>query len=72
MAFIAPRHPYGRERMKCPQCGYERKAGRPKKLNDASVLCQYVLGQSLAKIAKQRGVTRGAIQASLKRSAKKR
>lgn len=65
--------------MKCPLCklskerGYARvKRGRPKKVDDPSVKrLRNKYGWSLAKIALEFGVTRGAIQASLKRSARK-
>ena len=57
---------------KCPQCGYEPPKGRPKKLDDKHVRGAHRQGLSLAEIASNWGVTRGAIQASLKRSAKKR
>ena len=42
--------------------------GRPKKLDDKLVRRQREKGKSLAEIAKLFGVTRGAIQQSLKRS----
>lgn len=52
---------------KCPQCGYEPPKGRPKKLNDKKVKAEKAKGKSLAEIAKKFGVTRGAVQAALKR-----
>lgn len=54
--------------MKCPNCGYEPPRGRPKKLNDAKVRAEYRKTKSLAETAKKFGVTRGAVQAALKRS----
>jgi DNA invertase Pin-like site-specific DNA recombinase len=56
--------------MKCPNCGYEPPKGRPKKLDDAKVLKMRAKGKSLAEIAKKFGVTRGAVQAALKRGEK--
>jgi transposase len=53
--------------MKCPNCGYEPAKGRPKKLDDKKVKALSKSGKSLADIAKKFGVTRGAVQASLKR-----
>lgn len=53
---------------KCPQCGYEPPKGRPKALDDKKVAKLRKQGKSLAELAKKFGVTRGAIQASLKRS----
>lgn len=58
--------------MKCPNCGYSPKLGRPKILNDDMVKLFSNKGFSLQKIAGIFGVTRGAIQASLKRYARKR
>jgi len=55
---------------KCPQCGYQPPKGRPKKLKDSHVRFKRERGWSLAKIAKHYDVTRGAIQASLKRAEK--
>ena len=52
---------------KCPQCGYEPPKGRPKKLDDAKVAKEKAKGKSLAEIAEKFGVTRGAVQAALKR-----
>ncbi len=56
----------------CPNCGHtytETKCiGRPKKLDDRKILEMRKKGKSLAEIAHKYGVTRGAIQASLKRS----
>lgn len=53
----------------CPQCGYEPPRGRPKKLDDKKIKKLYHKdGWSLSAIASSMGVTRGAIQASLKRS----
>ena len=53
---------------KCPNCGYEPPRGAPKKLDDKKVAKLKKDGKSLAEIAENFGVTRGAIQASLKRS----
>lgn len=55
---------------RCPQCGYEPAKGRPKKLNDAAIKKLKAKGKSLADIAEKYGVTRGAIQAALKRTKK--
>jgi transposase len=52
---------------KCPKCGYEPPKGRPKKLNDTAVMMHHRSGESLSAIAKRFGVTRGAIQESLRR-----
>ncbi len=54
--------------MKCPNCGFEPTKGRPKKLNDKEVLRLHKKNWSLSEIANKLGVTRGAIQASLRRS----
>lgn len=53
--------------MKCPNCGYEPPRGRPKELDDKDIKKMKRKGKSLAEIAEKYGVTRGAIQASLKR-----
>ncbi len=53
--------------MKCPSCGYEPTRGRPKKIDDAKVRKMRSAGKPLAEIAEKFGVTRGAIQAALKR-----
>ncbi len=53
--------------MKCPHCGYEPPIGRPKKIDDRKVKKMHKAGKSLAEIADKMGVTRGAIQAALKR-----
>lgn len=54
---------------KCPKCGYIPPRGRPKKLDDKAIKKLYFKeGWSLSAISSQYGVTRGAIQASLKRS----
>ncbi len=53
--------------MKCPKCGYEPPKGRPKKLNDKEIKALSAEGWSLTALATTFGVTRGAIQASLKR-----
>jgi DNA invertase Pin-like site-specific DNA recombinase len=53
---------------KCPQCGYEPPKGRPKKVDDAKAVKMKKQGKSLATIAKKLGVTRGAVQAALKRA----
>lgn len=53
--------------MKCPQCGYQPPKGRPKQLDDAKVKKLRDKGLSLADLAAKFGVTRGAIQAALKR-----
>ena len=52
---------------KCPNCGYQGPVGRPKKLDDKKVKKLKAQGKSLAEIAAKFGVTRGAIQAALKR-----
>lgn len=52
---------------KCPQCGYEPPRGRPKKLDDKKVKALSKTGWSLQALATHFKVTRGAIQASLKR-----
>ena len=52
---------------KCPQCGYEPPRGAPKKLDDKKVKKLKAKGWSLAEIAEKFGVTRGAVQAALKR-----
>lgn len=56
--------------MKCTNCGYAPPRGRPRKLDDARILKYHEKGYSLYRIADTMGVTRGAIQASLKRSIK--
>lgn len=53
--------------MKCPKCGYEPPMGRPKKLDDKKVKQMKKDGKSLSEIAAKFGVTRGAVQAALKR-----
>lgn len=53
--------------MKCPNCGYKPPIGRPKKLDDKKILSMKRQGKSLAEIADKFKVTRGAIQAALKR-----
>lgn len=55
---------------KCPQCGYEPPKGRPKSMDDKKVKKLKAKGWSLAEIAEKFGVTRGAVQAALKRSIK--
>lgn len=55
--------------MKCPQCGYAPPKGRPKKLDDKKVKALRAKGLSLGQLAEKFGVTRGAIQAALKRPA---
>lgn len=52
---------------KCPNCGYEPPRGRPQKLDDKKIKRLKASGKSLSEIAEKFGVTRGAIQASLKR-----
>lgn len=58
----------------CPICGkpgYVPPAkGRPKKTNDAAILAAKKRGRSLAQIADRYGITRGAVQAALKRAKK--
>lgn len=57
----------------CPWCGHkppEAKRGRPRKLDDAKVRSMNRQGWSLAEIAKVLKVSKGAVQASLKRSGK--
>lgn len=59
--------------LKCPRCGYQPRRGPPQKLNDALVLwCRENTTYSLQEIALMFDVTKGAIQASLKRTAKSR
>lgn len=53
--------------MKCPNCGYQPPKGRPKKLDDAKVKKLRAKGLSLAQIAETLDVTRGAVQAAIKR-----
>ncbi len=53
--------------MKCPKCGYAPPIGRPKKLDDKKIKALKLSGKSLADIAIKFGVTRGAVQAALKR-----
>lgn len=57
---------------KCPNCGYEPPKGRPKKLDDKRIRAVRNEGASLSEIARAFEVTRGAIQASLKRTARKK
>lgn len=52
---------------KCPNCGYAPPRGAPKKLDDKKVKALKAKGRSLAQIAEKFGVTRGAVQAALKR-----
>jgi len=54
--------------MKCPKCGYAPKLGRPKKLNDKKIYKLALTGWSLQALATQFEVTRGAIQAAIKRA----
>lgn len=54
--------------MKCPHCGYEPPKGRPKKLDDKKVKKMKRAGKSLSEIANRFDVTRGAIQAALRRA----
>lgn len=56
--------------MKCPQCGYKPPKGRPKKIDDQKVKSLKKQGKSLSEIAARLGVTKGAIQASIKRGLK--
>ena len=56
--------------MKCPQCGYQPKRGRPKKLPDKQIRNLVNKKYSLAEIAEIYGVTKGAIWSSLQRSKK--
>lgn len=53
---------------KCPKCGYQPPRGRPKKLSNLKVRKLRDKGKSLAEIASLLSVTRGAVQASLKRT----
>lgn len=55
--------------MICPKCGYSSagRIGRPKHIDDKRVAKLRAKGKTLAEIAKKLGVTRGAIQASLRR-----
>lgn len=55
---------------KCPKCGYEPPRGRPKKLDDAKVRKLLAKLGSARAIARELGVTHGAVNASLKRSKK--
>ena len=57
--------------MKCSQCGYCPPRGRPKGLDDKAVAKMVSKGMSLRAIAEKLGVTRGAIQAAIKRSKSK-
>lgn len=50
-----------------PGEGYKPEMGRPKRLDDSEVKRLKKSGHSLAKIADKFGVTRGAVQAALKR-----
>lgn len=53
--------------MKCPKCGFAPTIGRPKKIDDDAVMKMRKKKMSLAQIADQLGVTRGAVQAAIKR-----
>ena len=53
---------------KCPNCGYEPPKGRPKKVDDVKVRNLREKGLSLQQISDKLGVTRGAVQASIKRT----
>lgn len=53
---------------KCPNCGYEPPKGRPKKLDDKKIKKLKARGKSLSEIAEMFNVTRGAVQAALKRA----
>jgi IS30 family transposase len=55
---------------KCPKCGYTPPKGRPKEVDDLKVRQFRLRGFSLAEIAERLGVTRGAIQAAIKRTKK--
>lgn len=57
--------------MECPKCGYKPNMGRPKKLDDKKIRKLALTGWSLTALATQFEVTRGAIQASIKRAIKK-
>lgn len=57
--------------MKCPNCGFERPRGRPKKLNDKLVSKLRAQGLSLAEIADKIGVPRSSVQSALTRMEKK-
>jgi predicted DNA-binding protein YlxM (UPF0122 family) len=54
--------------MKCPKCGYSPTLGRPKKLNDKKIKALAKEGWSLQALATTFHVTRGAIQAAIKRA----
>ena len=54
--------------MTCPKCGYAPRKGRPKGLDDKEVKALALTGWSLQAIATTFNVTRGAVQASLKRT----
>jgi predicted DNA-binding protein YlxM (UPF0122 family) len=53
--------------MKCPKCGFSPKLGRPKKLPDKKIKALAKTGWSLQALATTYNVTRGAIQAAIKR-----
>jgi predicted DNA-binding protein YlxM (UPF0122 family) len=53
--------------MKCPKCSYQPTKGRPKRLDDKKIKALAKTGWSLQALATTFNVTRGAIQASLKR-----
>jgi biotin operon repressor len=52
---------------KCPACGFEPPRGRPKKLDVAKVKKLKAKKLSGREIARQLGVTEGAVRAALKR-----
>lgn len=54
----------------CVQCGHVRRRGAIQKLNDKKVRSLRNKGLSLAELAEKFEVTRGGIQASLRRSSK--
>lgn len=56
--------------MPCQKCGYSPPMGRPKKLNDKKIYKLALTGWSLTALATQFEVTRGAIQAAIKRAKK--
>lgn len=56
--------------MKCPQCGYAPKKGRPKKIDDAKVRAMRKRGATLSEIAHHFNVTRMSVHHSLKRKNK--
>lgn len=55
----------------CEKCGHkpaEKQLGRPKTIDDAAVKFFRRMGWSMAKIAAEMGVSKGAVQGSVKRT----